>query len=141
MKLAIRLAEFADSKGEIPVGCVIIDQKKKLVSYASNLTENSFDPAGHAEIIAIRKACKKLKTTKLKNFSLYVTLEPCQMCQALIIGTGIKKVFFGAHSENFLIHKNKLRNYFGKQKDYEYLGGFHEEYCSKLIKRSFEKRR
>ena len=141
MKLAIRLAEIADSKGEIPVGCVLIDKNKNLVSYASNSTKNRYDPAGHAEIIAIRKACKKLKTTKLKGFSIYVTLEPCQMCQALIISTGIKKVFFGAHSENFIIYKNKFRNYFCNEKDYEYLGGFHEEYCSKLITRSFEKRR
>lgn len=141
MKLAIKLAEIAGSKGEIPVGCVVIDKNRKLVSYASNLKEYNFDPAGHAEIIAIRKACKKLKTTKLKDFSIYVTLEPCQMCQALIIATGIKKVFFGAHSENLIIHKNKLRNYFSNKKDCEYLGGFNEDYCSELIIKSFENKR
>ena len=141
MKLAIKLAEFACSKGEIPVGCVLIDKNKKLVSYASNLKEYSFDPTGHAEIIAIRKACKKLKTTKLTGFSIYVTLEPCQMCQALIISTGIKNVFFGAHSENLIIHKNKIKNYFNNKKNYEYLGGFNEDYCSELIIKSFKKKR
>ncbi len=141
MKLAIRLAEIAGLKGEIPVGCVLIDKNRKLVSCASNLKENSFDPTGHAEIIAIREACKKLKTTKLKDFSIYVTLEPCQMCQALIIATGIKKVFFGAYSENLLIHKNKFRNYFSNKKNCEYLGGFNEDYCSELIIKSLKKKR
>lgn len=141
MKLAIKLAEIAGSKGEIPVGCVLVDRDKKLVSYASNSVMNSCDPTGHAEMIAIRKACKKLKTTKLKDFSIYVTLEPCQMCEALIVSTGIKKVIFGAHSESLITHQNKLKNYFSKEKNYEYLGGFNEEYCSKLIIKSFEKKR
>ena len=141
IQLAITLAEDAMKKNEIPVGCVIADQNNKLVSFASNSTIKNHDPLGHAEIIAIRKACKKLKTTKLFNYSIYITLEPCQMCIAAIVNTGIKKVYFGAHSEGLAIHKSKLSNYFSKNKDLEFIGGFEEEYCSNLVKEFFKKKR
>ena len=139
MKLAIKLAKDAKSKNEIPVGCVIVDDNNKLVSYASNSTKSNYDPTGHAEIIAIRNACKKLKTTKLINFSIYITLEPCQMCVAAIVNTGIKKIYFGAHSDDLIIYNSKLRNYFIKNKDFEFIGGFEEDYCSNLVKDFFKK--
>ncbi len=85
MKFAIDLAKHSRRIGEIPVGCVIVDDKNKMVSYAFNSMKKNHDPTAHAEIIAIRKACNKLKTTKLLGFSLYVTLEPCLMCESAII--------------------------------------------------------
>ena len=65
MKFAIDLAKHSRRIGEIPVGCVIVDDKNKMVSYAFNSMKKNHDPTAHAEIIAIRKACNKLKTTKL----------------------------------------------------------------------------
>ena len=61
MNFALKLAQ-SSSKNEIPVGCVIVDSKGKVISYANNSTFKKNDPTAHAEIIAIRKACKKLKT-------------------------------------------------------------------------------
>jgi len=139
MKFAIDLAEYAKKIDEIPVGCVITDRNDNLISYAFNSTLKDYDPTGHAEIIAIRRACKKLKTNKLLNFSIYITLEPCNMCEAAIISVGIKKIFFGAYSNNFKIYKNKLSNYYSNRKDYQYFGGFEEERCSKLLIEFFKR--
>ncbi|MEE2694976.1 MAG: nucleoside deaminase [Pseudomonadota bacterium] len=141
MKFAIDLAERAKKINEVPVGCVISDRYDNLISYAFNSTIKSHDPTGHAEIIAIRKACKKLQTNKLLDFSIYITLEPCNMCEAAIISVGIKKIFFGAYSNNFNIYKKKLSNYYSGNKDYQFFGGFEEERCSKLLLEFFKKMR
>ena len=141
MKLAIELAKRADNLNEVPVGCVLVDEKNNLVSYAFNSTIKNNDPTCHAEIIAIRDACKKLKTTKLLNFSIYTTLEPCQMCEAVIINVGIKNIFFGAYSQSFKTHKKKLENYFLSRKGYKFWGGFQEATCTNLLLSSFKKKR
>ena len=140
MKFAIELAENARDNDEIPIGCVIVDNNNKFISYASNAINRNHDPTAHAEIIAIRKACKKLKTTKLLNLSIYVTLEPCQMCESAILNVGIKKIFFGAYSNNLKIQNYKLKNYLSNRRNYEIFGGFSEEYCSKLIINFFKKK-
>ncbi len=109
MNFALKLAQSSSSKNEIPVGCVIADSKGKIISYAINSTFKKNDPTAHAEIIAIRKACKKLKTRKLIDFSIFITLEPCKMCEAAILQSGIKKIFFGAYSDYFRIFKEKKK--------------------------------
>ena len=141
MKLALDLAKKSLKHNEIPVGCVLVNDKNKIVSYASNSMIEKHDPTSHAEIIAIRKACKKLKTTKLLDFSIYTTLEPCLMCESVIINVGIKKIYFGAFSDNIKIHKRKIKNYFSRNKSYEFFGGFHEKECSDLIINALEKKR
>ena len=141
MRLAINLAKKSSEINEVPVGCVLVDEKNKIVSYANNSMEKNHDPTAHAEIIAIRKACKKLKTTKLLNFSIYTTLEPCLMCESVIINVGIKKIYFGAYSDNLKLHNRKLKNYFLSKKNYEFLGGFKEKECSNLITNVFKRKR
>ena len=95
MKLAIDLAIKAKELNEVPVGCIVTDQNENIISKTFNSVGRHNDPTAHAEILAIRKACFKMKTTKLFNFSLYVTLEPCAMCEAAIINSGIKKYILG----------------------------------------------
>ena len=141
MKLALFLAQIAKRQDEVPVGCVLVDNKDNLISVAYNSVVRNNDPSAHAEIIAIREACRKLKTTKLINFSMYVTLEPCLMCESLILSVGIKKIYFGTYSDNLRIHSKKLKNYFSGVKDYEFLGGFKEKECRKLIIDSFKEKR
>ncbi len=141
MQLAIELARKAGKLEEIPVGCVITDQENNVVSCAFNSVNRNNDPTAHAEIIAIRKACKKLKKTKLTNHSIYVTLEPCKMCETAIINAGIKKIYFGAYSDSIQVNKFKLKTYFSSKKDCEFLGGFDEESCSSLIIEFFKKKR
>jgi len=141
MNFALKLAQSSSSKNEIPVGCVIADLNGNIISYAYNSTFKKNDPTAHAEIIAIRRACKKLRTRKLLNFSLFVTLEPCKMCEAAILQSGIKRVFFGAYSNYFRIFTEKKKNYSCEDKGYQYYGGIQEEKCSNLIKDFFKNKR
>ena len=103
MALAIDLAKKA--LDEVPIGCVIVNKEKKIVSYAHNMVTQTNDPSAHAELLAIKSACKKLNVLKLIDCELYTTLEPCEMCQYLIIQTELKSLF-GAYSDSII----KIRN-------------------------------
>ena len=141
MEMALSLAMKGFSRNEIPVGCVIIDSNDNLISYAYNMSNEKNDPTAHAELLAIRKACKKLKTIKLHGLNLYTTLEPCRMCESLIIQTGIQRVYFGAYSNFLESHDNKIRKYYSDVKKYEYFGGIYEDECSDLLLSFFRKLR
>src|SRR5574337_537884 len=94
MKEALRQARAALKKGEVPVGAVIA-HKGAVVSRGYNRKEADKDPSAHAEMIAIRRAAKKLKTWRLSDSTLYVTLEPCAMCMGAIIQARIPRLVFG----------------------------------------------
>ena len=98
MKLALKEARKAYDKNEIPVGAVIV-KDDKVIAKAHNLKELKNDTTKHAEIIAIQKASKKLKSWRLINCQMYVNLEPCSMCAGAIINSRIKKVYIGAMDE------------------------------------------
>ena len=99
MEIALKEAQKAFLQDEVPVGAVIVDADGNIIAKAYNKTEYGFDPTAHAEINAIRKACKKLKTKRLWNCCMYVTLEPCTMCAAAISFARIEKLFIGAYDE------------------------------------------
>lgn len=99
LNVAIEEAKIAYKNGEIPVGCAIFCNGI-LISSAHNMREKTNSSIMHAEIIAINDACGKLKSWRLENCVLYVTLEPCMMCMGAIIESRIKKVYFGASSNN-----------------------------------------
>ena len=86
-------------------------------------------------------ACKKKKSHKLIGCSLYVTLEPCKMCEAAIYETGIKKVFFGAYSESAKIFINKKKKFLQELNGHLFLGGINEQACNQLLKKFFKKLR
>ncbi len=96
MEKALCLAKKAMKKGEVPVGAVIVCDKK-IVAKGYNRREGKNDAVAHAELIAIKKACKKLGRWRLSDCDLYVTLEPCPMCAGAIINARIKTVVFGAY--------------------------------------------
>ncbi len=96
MMRAIAEARKAEDRGEVPIGCVIVSEDK-IVSRGHNLRESKQDPTGHAELIAIRKAARKLASWRLLNCTLYVTLEPCTMCMGAIILARIPTVVFGCY--------------------------------------------
>lgn len=95
MKYAIKEAEKAYLKDEVPVGAVIV-KDGKIIARAHNLRESSKQACNHAEIISIQKACKKLEAWRLENCDMYVTLEPCPMCAGAIINARIKNLYIGA---------------------------------------------
>lgn len=98
MKEALKEAKKAYDKLEVPVGAVIV-KDGEIIARAHNLKETRFDTTNHAEIIAIQKASKKLKSWRLLDCEMYVTLEPCSMCAGAIINSRIKKIYIGANDE------------------------------------------
>ena len=96
MRRAIREADKAQGKDEVPIGCVIV-RDGTVIARGHNLRETSQDPAGHAELIAIRKAARKLGSWRLLETTLYVTLEPCIMCMGAIILARIPTAVFGCY--------------------------------------------
>lgn len=96
MQWAIAEAGKAEAKDEAPIGCVIV-RDGKIIARAHNLRETSQDPTAHAELIAIRKAARKLGSWRLLDTTLYVTLEPCTMCMGAIILSRIPAVVFGCY--------------------------------------------
>jgi len=98
MKEALKEAKKAYEKLEVPVGAVIV-KEGKIIARAHNLKETKTDTTKHAEILAIQKASKKLKSWRLLDCDMYVTLEPCSMCSGGIINSRIRKVYIGALDE------------------------------------------
>ncbi len=94
MKEALKEAQKAYDKLEIPVGAVIV-KEGKIIARAHNIKEEKKDTTKHAEIIAIQKASKKLQNWRLADCEMYITLEPCSMCAGALIQSRIKKVYIG----------------------------------------------
>ena len=102
MKEALKEARKAYSKLEVPVGAVIV-KNGEIIARAHNLKETKTDTTKHAEILAIQKASKKLKSWRLLDCEMYVTLEPCSMCAGAIINSRIKKLYIGAQVEKNIL--------------------------------------
>lgn len=98
MKEALKQAQKAFQKLEVPVGAVVV-KDNKIISRAYNEKETKNDTTKHAEIIAIQRASKKLKSWRLNDCEMYVTLEPCSMCAGALIQSRIKKVYIGTMDE------------------------------------------
>lgn len=98
MKEALKEAKKAYDKLEIPVGAVIV-KDGKIIARAHNLKETKKDTTNHAEILAIKKASKKLDSWRLLDCEMYITLEPCAMCAGAIIQSRIKKIYIGTLDE------------------------------------------
>ena len=99
MAQALQLAQEAASSGEIPVGCVIADEHGNVIGRGRNRRETDHDATAHAEIEAIRDACRRRNDWRLHACTLYVTLEPCPMCAGAIINSRISTVVYGAKDE------------------------------------------
>lgn len=141
IKLALKEAQKALIKDEVPIGCVIV-KEDKIIARGHNLRETKKDVTKHAEIVAIEKACKKLESWRLVDCELYVTLEPCAMCAGAIYQARIKKVVFGADDlkggalgGNFDLYKEKLNHYPEVKK------GVLKEECSSIISNYFKNKR
>lgn len=96
MRNCLKLAEAASQLGDVPVGAVVLSQTGEILGEGFNIRESRHDPAGHAEIVALRKAAEKLGAWRLDECTLVVTLEPCTMCAGASVLSRIETVVFGA---------------------------------------------
>ena len=142
MKIAIKEAIKAKDKDEVPIGAVIV-QDGVVIAKAHNLMEKTQLATAHAEILAINKACKKLKSWRLDGAEIYITMEPCPMCAGAIVNARIKKVYFGAYERKsgavFSNHQILFSSGLNHEVDAE--GGVLEEECSSLLKSFFSEKR
>jgi tRNA(adenine34) deaminase len=95
MERAIAEAQLADAADEVPVGCIIVHPEQGLIAAAHNQKEMLKDPTAHAEMVAITQAAAALKSWRLEQCILYVTLEPCPMCAGAIVQARIPVVVYG----------------------------------------------
>lgn len=141
MREALNQAKKALKKDEVPVGAVIV-KDGKIISKAFNTRNRSKDATNHAEIIAIKKACKKVKDFRLIDAEMYVTLEPCLMCLGAILNSRIKTIYFGAkiNKENALTNEEIISRAELNHKS-EIIGGVLEEECSTIVSNYFKSKR
>ena len=139
MKEALKEAQKAYEKLEVPVGAVIV-KDGKIIARGHNLKETKKDTTRHAEIIAIEKASKKLGAWRLLDCEMYVTLEPCSMCAGAMINSRIKKLYIGAIDEKTGAVGSVL-NLFEDYKfnhNIEVEKGILKEDCEKILKDFFK---
>ena len=141
MKAAIKQAKKAAEKGEVPVGAVIV-RDGEIIARAYNTRETDKNALCHAEIKAIKQACKKLGVWRLTRCELYVTLEPCPMCAGAIINSRIVSVVYGAPDQKAGAFGTCFdMNTFGLNHKPEITGGVMEEECSALLSDFFKELR
>lgn len=142
MQKAFGLAEQAGEEKEIPVGAVIV-YEKRIIGKGYNQTERLNDPTAHAEILAISAACSTINNKYLENCTLYVTLEPCPMCAGALVWSKIDRIVFGAADSKagacgsvFNLADNKKLNH-----RIEVIQGVLEKDCEWILQQFFRERR
>lgn len=141
MHIALKEAEKANQKQEVPIGAVITlgDQ---LIAKAHNQTISKQDACAHAEILCIQKACRKLNNHRLVNTCLYVTLEPCMMCYGAIIQARIPMVYFGASDKRTgVFSQDKLSRYLNTNHHPDHQGGLLNTPCEQILHTFFQSKR
>ena len=142
MNKFMRIAKEAAEKGIFkkeggPFGAVIVDEKGNIVARGNNKVIAKKDPTAHAEIEAIRSACKKLNTYDLSNCTIYTSCEPCPMCLSAIIWANIKKVYYGCtadDAEDIGFKDDMIYDYIkGKNKDLLKLKEIDRDECMKTF--------
>ena len=143
MRLALKLAQQAEKMGEVPIGAVVVDKNGKLIAKATNLREKHKTTLGHAELVAIHRACKKLGSWRLAGCTLYVSLEPCFMCAGALVQSRISRVVFAAHDPKGGALKSlaELGNDQRLNHKFQVTSGVLAFECSVLLKDFFKKKR
>lgn len=138
MKQAVKLAKKAYENGDVPIGCVIV-YEGRVIARGYNRRNKDKTTLAHAEILAIRKASKVIGDWRLEDCTMYVTLEPCQMCAGAIIQARIPKVVIGCMNPKAGCAGSIINLFDMKQFNHrvETVKGIMEEECSMLLKEFF----
>jgi len=140
MKAALKCAEKAAAEGEVPIGAVVVCDGKIVARGYNKRTKRQIATA-HAEIEAIEKACKKLKSWRIPECEIYVTLEPCPMCMGAMLNARIKKVYFGAPEAKGRSMTEALANSNLVNHKIEVEGGVMEKECAAVLSSFFSRMR
>ncbi|MBQ3276055.1 MAG: nucleoside deaminase [Oscillospiraceae bacterium] len=142
MDRALALAREAAAAGEIPVGCVVVGPDGEILGEGRNRRESGADATAHAEMEAIRQACRRRGSWRLEDCALVVTLEPCPMCAGAVLNARIPTVGYGAREAKSgscgSVIDLFFENYGFQPRVY---GGVKETECAAELKRFFEQRR
>ena len=141
MEMAIKLAQKAYKKDEVPIGAVIVCDGK-IIAKAFNKREHASDATAHAEILAIKQACKKMRDFRLIGCDMYVTLEPCAMCMGAILNSRIENLYFGAYANKpNALSCAEINERAGLNHKTNIIGGVMQTECEQLIKQYFGEKR
>ena len=142
MRRALREAHEAEVQGEVPVGAVVV-QGDKVIARGHNRPVALSDPSAHAEILALRRAAKKLGNYRLKGCDLYVTIEPCAMCAGAIIQARLRRLVYGAPDPKAGACGSALAvlNHPNVNHRVEVVSGMLAEQCAGTLREFFRKRR
>lgn len=142
MSLALKEAKKAELIDEVPIGAIIV-KDNKVIARGHNVRESKKDPLGHAEIVAIKKASKKLNSWRLEGCDIYVTIEPCIMCSGAIIQSRIKRIIYGADDLKGGAIKSSIEVLKAKNINHhpEVAAGILKDECSGIIKKYFKNKR
>lgn len=143
MRRALALAAEAAEAGEVPVGAVVLDAAGRIVGHGRNTREETHDPTGHAEIVALRQAAASIGSWNLENHTLVVTLEPCVMCAGAILQARISRVVFGAWDDKAGAAGSMYDVLRDRRLPYraEVVGGVRADAATALLRDFFEQRR
>jgi len=142
MHLALREARRAATEGEVPVGAVVV-QDGCVVARAHNRPIHLHDPSAHAEILALRRAARKLGNYRLTGCTLYVTIEPCAMCAGAIVHARVRRVVYGASDPKAGANGSALTvlNHPKLNHQVEVVTGVLAEECAAIVRDFFRGRR
>lgn len=140
MKAALKCAQTAFKEGEVPIGAVVV-LNGQVISRGHNRRTKRQIATAHAEVEAIEKACKKLKSWRIPECELYVTLEPCPMCLGAAMNARIKKVYFGAYEAKGRSLTNEIANSNLVNHTLEVEGGVMEKECAEVLSSFFSQMR
>ena len=143
MLAALAAAEAAATRGEVPVGAVLVDREGRLVAAAGNRVETDRDPTAHAEMLVLRAGAARLGAKRLAECDLYVTLEPCAMCAAAIALARLRRLYFGAYDPKggAVEHGPRLFDQPTTHHRPEIYGGIEERRAGSLLRVFFRERR
>ena len=143
MLKALEQARLAAAMGEVPVGAVLVDEQGKILAEAGNNCIDASDPAGHAEVRALRSAAAAVKNYRLPGTTLYVTLEPCAMCATLLVHARVTRLVYGATDPKggAIASKYQIGNDGMLNHGFSVTGGVLAEECSNILREFFRSRR
>ena len=140
MREALRLAQRAKKRGEVPIGAVVV-LDGKIIGKGYNLRTRLQMATAHAEMRAIDRACKKMRSWRLPGAELYVTLEPCPMCMGAALNARIGRIYFGAYEQKGRSLTNELANANLLNHKTEVTGGVLQEECAAVLSSFFSEMR